>query len=196
MGTKCTQYSKIWKFYCSVIQRLNKVGNWHNITFCRVRLMFIPSRLSIQPNTISLEGSAFIVAGSSKAYLGLRVKCHTFVADCNQISSSSTDFNENLEYQFSRKSVQWKPSWYTRTGWLPTRLEGKRRFSRANSRKNIKNMLIYKLKWNEVRVTVTVSVIRNRILCSRNTDFMGSDRNSCSLFLKAPFVAVIKYGMR
>jgi ribosomal protein L18 len=43
--------------------------------------------------------------------LGRHVKCQIFVSDFNQIWVFSTDFNESLRYQISRKSVQSEPSY-------------------------------------------------------------------------------------
>jgi hypothetical protein len=85
----------------------------YNITLWSVRVIFIPPRLSQDPQTISVGEDvvrAIYVAGKNKPYLGLQVKCPTFLSDFNQTRIFSTDFNKSRQYKISRKSVQWLPS--------------------------------------------------------------------------------------
>jgi hypothetical protein len=46
-----------------------------------------------------------------KPQLVLYVKCPIFWPDFNEIWNFSTKFHESLQYQISRKSVQWEPRW-------------------------------------------------------------------------------------
>ena len=48
-------------------------------------------------------------------YWGLHVKWPTFWSDFNEIWTFSADTHESLQYQISRKFVQWDPDWYMRT---------------------------------------------------------------------------------
>jgi len=55
------------------------------------------------------------VTGSNKMNLALHVSARKFCSIFKEIWSFSTDFNKRLQYQISRKSVQWEPRWYMRT---------------------------------------------------------------------------------
>jgi hypothetical protein len=48
----------------------------------------------------------FNVVDNHKPYLGFHIECPIFLTDFIQIWIFSADFHENLQYQFSRKSVQ------------------------------------------------------------------------------------------
>jgi len=47
---------------------------------------------------------------NSKIILALHINYTIYLFDCKQIWLFSADFNQILQYQISRKSVQWKPS--------------------------------------------------------------------------------------
>jgi len=66
--------------------------------------------LSIHKKIFSNE----FVTGSNKMNLDLHVMCPKFLSGFEEIWSFSVDFNKCLQYQISRKSVQWEPSWYMR----------------------------------------------------------------------------------
>jgi hypothetical protein len=55
------------------------------------------------------------VAGSSKMYLGLNIKCLTFLSFFKQIRIFLTDFHKCAQYQSSQKSIQWESHWYVWT---------------------------------------------------------------------------------
>jgi len=48
-------------------------------------------------------------------YIGLHVKCPSFLSDYNSTWSFSADLRKRFKYQISWKSVKWKPGCSIRT---------------------------------------------------------------------------------
>ena len=88
-----------------------------NITYLYHNAWYKNMKIEDDKHNINETGNEHMyirVVNKNKTYLGVHLKCATFLLDLNQIWTFFADFHKSPEYQIPQNSGQWKKGLYVR----------------------------------------------------------------------------------